>query len=279
MTNSLRQYPALLLATAFCALPACSTREISADPVVFPDNFPSADRGLLQIGFAPPEVTFEEQQANVATHTNLFHVFLDGEQLAWWSTVGPPEALEVVQGGSVRIGYLPAGTHHFEFRAAGGGQTVFAGDGAIPAGLMTQLYLFGPAGAVQGRFISYPAVPAVGLAHVSLTNLVRSGQSIEVVGCTDISQCAPLSAPLALGETFAADFPMDATQDWPNGRFVVSSGLALGYRQVPTTAVSAPRVYALPPQIVMPDGVSAPSATLVGAPVYMALTGDIQLSF
>ena len=147
----------------------------------------------------------------------------------------------------MRIGYLPAGTHHFEFRAAGGGQTVFAGDGAIPAGLTTQLYLFGPAGGVQGRFISYPAVSVVGQAHVSLINLVRTGQSIEAVGCADATQCAPLAPPLALGETFAADFPMDATQDWPNGRFVVSSGLALGFRQVPTTAVSSPRVSPLFP--------------------------------
>ena len=68
-------------------LAACSTQEISADPVLIPDIAPSADHGELMISFAPSEVSFEEQQANAATHTTCFHAFLDGKQLAWSSDV------------------------------------------------------------------------------------------------------------------------------------------------------------------------------------------------
>ena len=53
----------------------------------------------------------------------------------------------------------------------------------------------------------------------------------------DGSHCAPLSSPIALGETFAGDVPLDANQDWSDGRYVLSNGAALGYRQVPTPAV------------------------------------------
>ena len=87
-------------------------------------------------------------------------------------------------------------------------------------------------------------------------------------------------SPLALGETFEGDFPIDATQDWPNGRFIVSDDGGLGYRQVPTPAVPDPPVlplsYGVP---VLVDVSMSSSATLVAAPVYMSPRGDIQSSF
>jgi hypothetical protein len=281
MTNSFRRYPALFVGAVWLGLGACSTHEISADPVLIPDLAPSADNGELMISFAPSEVSFEEQQANAATHTTSFYAFLDGRQLAWSSGFdGSLQPFVVGEAGISLIGYLPAGSHHFEIRAAGGGPTVFAGDGAIAAGSTTQLYLFGPAGAVQGRFVSYPAVAAAGTAHVVLINLIRSGQTLEPVKCVaDTSHCTPLSSPLALGETFEGDFPLDATQDWPNGRFIVSSGAALGYRQVPTAAVSDPPVLPLSYGVAPVGGATPAGATLVAAPIYMSPRGDIQASF
>jgi hypothetical protein len=283
MMNSSRRHPVFIpcIGAAMVGLSACSTQEISPEPLLIPDTTPSADHGELTISFAPREVSFEEQQANAAAHTTTFHAFFDGKQLAWSSSVdGSLQALIVGEGGTSRIGYLPAGSHHFEIRAADRGPTAFAGDGEIAAGSRTELYLFGPAGGVQGRFVSYPAVVAAGTAHVVLINMVRSGQRIEAVGCVDLSNCAPLSAPLALGEVFAADVPMDATQDWPTGRYILSDGAALGYRQVPTAAVPAPPVLPLPNSL--PDAMngSPPSgAVLAAAPVYMSPAGDIQASF
>ena len=280
MTNPSRRYrvPFLALSAAMLAPAACSTQEISADPVVVPDDMPSADHGVLQIAVAPSESSFEEQQARAATNTSLFQVYFDGQQLAW-SSNGAPRPVLVGEGGTTGIGYLPAGRHHFDVRAGYRGPTAFAGDGEIAAGAMTELYLFGPAGALDGRFVSYPTVPA-GTAHVVLINLVRSGQSLEAVKCVDdTSHCTPVSAPLALGETFEGDFPIDATQDWPNGRFIVSNGGALGYRQVPTAAVPDPPVLPLSYGVEPVSGSMPPGATLGAAPVYISARGDIQESF
>ena len=74
MTHLLPSYPTLFLGMTAAMLvgPACSMQELSADPVIIPDTMPSADHGALQIGFAPHEATFEEQQANAATHTTPF---------------------------------------------------------------------------------------------------------------------------------------------------------------------------------------------------------------
>src|SRR4051812_9648805 len=122
LTDQMRRSPIIIrwMCAACVALGACSTQEISADPVVIPDSNPSADHGALTIGFAPPEVTFEEEQANSATRTNPFHLFIDGKQLAWWSMGRPPEPFMIIEGGTISVGYLPGGSHHFEIRAAAG---------------------------------------------------------------------------------------------------------------------------------------------------------------
>jgi hypothetical protein len=283
MTNSSSPYRVsfLALSAAMVVPGACSTQEISADPVVIPDDMPSVDHGVLRIAVAPSESSFEEQQATAATNTNRFEVFLDGKQLAWWSEAdGAPQPLVVYEGGTTGVGYLPAGSHQFGIRRAYGGPTVFVGDGEIAAGAMTDLYLFGPDGALDGRFVSYPTFRAAGTAHVVLINVVRSGQSLEAVKCVDdTSHCTPVSAPLALGETFEGDFPIDATQDWPDGRFIVSNGGGLGYRQVPTAVVPDPPVLPFSYGVLPVDRSTWPGPTLVAAPIYMSPRGDIQASF
>jgi hypothetical protein len=278
MTRPLHKIPALFLGAACLTLVACSTQEIGADPIIIPDTTPSADNGALEIAFAPSQIAFADQQANASPDTTIYHVFLDGRQLAWRSVAdGSLQPFIVYAGAAAGINYPAAGTHHFEVRVAGGGRTIFAGDGEIVAGATTRLYLFGLGGTVEGRFVAYPSNVADGTAHVSVINLVRTGQSIEVVSCADLAHCASLSPRLAVGETFAADYPMDATQDWPTGRFVVSNGAALGYRQVPTTAVPEPPV--IPLSGVQLQPALPTSATLMAAPVYMSAAGNIQSSF
>jgi len=266
-----------LLVAAGLALSACYTQEISAEPVLLVDGVPRADYGTLQVSFAPRDATFQEQQANAAVRTASFYPFVDGRQLAWAGVDGAPQPFEVLEGATVGIGSLPAGPHHFEIRTAGKGPTVFAGEGEIAAASTTRFYLFGPAGAVEGRFVSFPDVVAAGTTHVSLINLLRTGQTLEVVGCSDGSHCAPLSAPLAVGDVFAADLRLDATQDWPNGRYVVSNGLGIGYRQVPNAAAPDPPVQPLPPDVYGLGAVS-PNSTLTAAPIYMSPLGDTQAS-
>ena len=269
----------VIVVCATSLVPACSTKEISANPVFISDHIASADHGALMIAFAP--------RANTNTYegTIAAEVYMDGVQLAsdQYELV-PVQPLFVFEGGTSSMGYLPAGRHHFEIkepRGDVGGATFFAIDVEIAAGIMTELYLFGPADAVRGIFVVYPALVAPGTVHVSLVNLVRTGQSLEVVSCMEGSPCTPLSAPLALGEAFAGDFPVDAAQSSPGPAGpVFSNGAALSYRQVPTGAVPDPPVQPLP-QGTWPiwDGLSPPSRTLEAAPYWMSPAGDIQASF
>ena len=156
MMRSMRPSPILGVTAGLLALPAfaaCSTQEIRRHPVVIPDRMPSADHGELMIRLRPSEVSFEEQQASAAAPPTSFYAFLDGRQLVWSSTVTDRRARSSSSRGARPAHRLPpAGSHHFEIRAAGGGPTVFAGDGEIAAGSRTQLYLFGPAGARPGAF-------------------------------------------------------------------------------------------------------------------------------
>ena len=137
---------------------------------------------------------------------------------------GAPHQWLVGEGGTPESATFPAGRHHFESERAVGGSTAFAGDGEIAAGTTTELYLFGPAGAVQGRFVSYPSVVAAGDGARQPRQPGSHRPEPRGGGLHGDSQCTPLSPPLALGETFAGDFPLDATQDWQNGRFSVSNG-------------------------------------------------------
>src|SRR4030095_10942821 len=76
---------------------------------------------------------------------------------------------------------------------------------------------------------------------VGLVNLVRKGPSIELVTCLDETRCASASAPLALGESLAADIPVEATGD----SFVahdLPAGGWIGFRQVPSAELPYPPV-------------------------------------
>lgn len=277
MVGGLQQNAALFVAAGL-ALSACYTQEISAEPVLLVDVVPRAGYGMLGVSFAPRETTFQEQQANAATRTASFCPFVDGRQLAFPEDDGSPQPLLILEGATVGIGALPAGPHHFEIRPAGKGPTLFAGDGEIAAASMTLFYLFGPAGAIEGRFVSFPDVVPPGKLHVSLINLLRTGQTLEVVGCSETGHCTPLSVPLGVGDVFDEYLPLDATQDWPNVGYVRSTGMGIGYRQVPSSVVPDPPVQPLPTDVY---GFTAPSpiATLTAAPIYMSPEGETQASF
>jgi len=275
-----RRYPVLAVSIGVLfALPACSTQEIDPEPVqMLVAGGPSANSGALEIAFAPWESDYAAELANNSVG-DQFHVFLDGAELAYSSGTGSLEQIVVSEGGLNSIGYLPAGSHHFEIRAGFHGPTAFAGDGVLSTGAQTNLYLFGPPGRVEGRFVALPyAVPA-GTAHITLINLIRTGQSLEVVACADASHCTPMSPPLAIGENFTADLPLDAaTQDWPNGRFVVSNGAAIGFHQVPTPAVPDPPLQPLNYNLELVGPVD-PSKTIASAPIYMSPEGNVQATF
>jgi hypothetical protein len=278
MTNPICRSAIFLVGAALLAVPACGTEEFGPTPVTVAGTMPEAGKGGLLIAWAPRDATEAEAQARAPTSTAEFvHVFIDRSQLAF-DVLGTLEPAYAYEWGEASGGYLPAGPHHIEIKGAGGHRTIFAGDGEIPEGSLTRLYLYGPADAVQGRFVSYPEVPAPGAVHVSLINLVRTGVQIELVGCANPSDCAPLSGPLALGETFDADLPLDAVQDWPGGRYVLSNGVGLGFRQTPTAALPAPPVQPVAGGMSLYGSAPPLISNLVAAPFFVSAQGDF-LSF
>jgi len=276
----MRSHLGLCLGAVLLAFPACGTEEI-ATPITYAGTEPGPDRGELWIISAPSADSYEEDQAQaLARPFQSYGVFVDGRQLAFKSVVdGSPLPVSVGEtGGASGAGYLPAGPHHFAIAAAGGSPVIFAGDAEILPGSMTRLYVFGPIGARQGRFVSYPSVPAPGTLHVSLINLVRLGPGIEVVSCADAAPCAPLSPPLALGAHFDADF---ASGGWDGTSYLLASGASIGYRQIATAALPAPPVQ---PLYSILDGAPAKtdmpvSANAVAAPIYMSAEGNVTVNF
>jgi len=275
----MRSYPVLCLGAVLLVFPACGTEEI-ATPITYAGTEPGPDRGELLIIAAPTADSDEEAQAQASARPVQYGVFVDGRQLAFKSLFdGSPLPVSVGDtGGASGAGYLPAGPHHFAIAAAGGSPVIFAGDAEILPGSMTRLYVFGPAGARQGRFVSYPSVPAPGTLHVSLINLVHLGPGIEVVSCADAAPCAPLSPPLAFGDHFDADF---ASGGWDGTSYLLASGASIGYRQIATTALPAPPVQ---PLYSIFDGAPAKtdiavSANVVCAPIYMSAEGNVRVNF
>ena len=259
------------------ALPACGTEEIAPRPLAVAAGTPSADSGYFMVFFTPPDATFEQWQARIASRSNLtpYHVFMDGKQLAYQTADGAQPF--VVSEGFSGVGYYAAGPHHFEVAAAGGGPTIFAGDGAFSPGATARLYIFGDRAPLQGRVVSYPAVPAPGTLHASVINLVRSGQSLEVVSCMGADPCASLSPPLAYGQTFDAAFPAGSSGET---RYQLASGATLGWRQIATAAVPAPPVQPLLAAFTFePYDPTMPPANLAAAPVFLSPEGQVLSSF
>jgi hypothetical protein len=232
------------------------------------------DLGAFIITFAPGAPTYEEEQAwaqqGAATQ---YAVVVDGAQLLW-DNGGSPEAVVFGEGTEAGIGYLPAGRQHFAFAAPNGGAPIFAADLQIVGGAQNQLYLYGPHGAVQGRFVTYPTQPAAGTLHVSTINLVQGGATVEVVSCTRDGGCTSLSPPLGLGDTFEADYPTTALDSWPY--YTLTDGSVLGMRPVPTTAVPTPQVSQLSAgyTLVNPPTQPDPPANMVMAPLYISAEGS-----
>jgi hypothetical protein len=253
----------LSLSVVWLGLSACATEEIG--PHTLADFKADPTRGELQVLLAPTADSYDEQQARFANPD--YELFLDGKlafaPLTFW------------EGSQASFGLIPAGPHQFTVAAAGGGPIVFEGSAQVASLSVTKLYLFGPIDALQGRFVSYSALPATGTLHLSGINLVRGGPSMEWVSCADGRPCDPLSPPIGYGVTFAADFPAGATNGfWTS----LATGGSIGYRPVPTPELPTPPVQPPIPGVwseQIPRASILPPLNLVAAPIYLSAQGEV----
>ena len=110
-------------------------------------------------------------------------------------------------------------------------------------GSQLRLFLFGPLDALQGRFVVVPATPSAGNEHVTVINLMRSGQPIKVVSCTDATTCTPISPALAMGDLFDAEVPAVVSDD--GFASLRSDGSGVNFRLVPSASLPNPPVLGL----------------------------------
>ncbi len=279
-----RPFRALPLAFALLALSACSTENIDPANVVVSQGLLGPDQGIFWIAYASTADTYQADQARSTMNWDApqYNVAMDGRLIAEEEgTAGSPVPqllpIAVEENGLAAAG-LDAGWHHFAV-VARGHAPIFQGDGQVIPGGQLRLFLFGAAGAQQGRFAFVPFMPSPGNEHITVINLMRSGQAIEVVSCTDAATCVPISPALAMGDLFDAEVPAVVSDNGFGS--LTASGAGVGFRYVPSASLPDPPVMALyvGPAGVQLTGPSAPQPVFVAAPVFMSAEGDLQAGF
>ena len=279
-----RPFRALPLAFALLAVSACGTQDIDPANVVISEGPLGPNQGLFMISYASTAETYEAEQARLTMNWDppLYNVTMDGRLIAEEEgTAGSPVPqllpISVSEDGLAAAG-LDDGWHHFTV-VAHGRAPIFQGDGQIISGGWLRLFLFGAADAQQGRFAFIPSFPAPGNEHVTVINLMRSGQVIEVVTCTDATTCTPISPALAMGDLFDTEVPAVVSADGFSSR--TADGAGVGFRLVPSAALPDPPVLALSVGAsgVAVTGPSAPQPLFIAAPFFMSSQGNILAGF
>jgi hypothetical protein len=274
----------LSLAVVLVTAPACQTQEVEPPNLLVggqPARWPS--EGGLVAEMVPIDATGVDAQGRLIgmTENPQYRVLLNGYYLAA-PTVDGITVLSLGQGGYCVGSNLPAGSYHFTIQSPSG-RTSFEGDGQIPDGGSAHLFLYGSFDSLQGRFVSVPNAPAAGHDHITVVNLLRSGQTIEVVSCSHAGTCTPISPALALGDVFDTEVPAVADHPCPydageiNCDSLTADGAGIGYRLVPSAS--------LPDPVVNPLYIGAESAFTFGgasfevyvdAPVFMSDQGKTE---
>jgi hypothetical protein len=279
---------AMALAGTLLALGGCSTDQVRG-PFLFASAQPGPDRGGLMVAFAAPEDSYgAAEQGMVSADRTMYYVLVDGKVVSIDASSYP---LTVFAGGNPSWAYyLDAGPHHFTVTAMPGQRPVFEGDGQIPGGGTAHLFLYGPLDNVSGVFVSVPSTPASGNEHITAVNLMRGGQAMEVVTCSDRTTCSPISGALALGDVFQTEVPVvvddcdpaspaSVPGSWSAGgcfTSITTQGAGVGYRLVATPSRPTPPINALTWGV---DGLGVNSRPpiFVAAPVFMTDAGQSQV--
>jgi hypothetical protein len=151
MTSAMRCRPVSWIAAALLALPACATRDIYPNPFSGPIAPSNTNVGEMEILLAPFFDTYDAAvNAPWTMPESRYYVFLDGSQ--WLVDGGNGRSIPVTLYDNYEgsIGFLAAGSHHFQINAVVGGATVFEGDVNIPGGSVTRLYLVGSLDKARG---------------------------------------------------------------------------------------------------------------------------------
>jgi len=280
--RNLRPASAPILALSLLSTAACSTQELGPGNVAIGETQPGTDTGIFMVGYASTSASYQEDQtrlANPSYYPPVYNITMDGAFLALeegvaGSTVPQLLPISVAEWRMAVDGPLRSGRHRFAMLMPG--QTpVFQGDADLMPDGWLRMYVFGAAGAQQGRFVFTGNTPTPGNESITVINLMRGGQVIEVVSCTDATTCTPISPALAMGDVFQSEVPAVISE---NGyESLTATGAGVGYRLVPSASLPNPPVNALTigPQGSMNRAVGSttPAPIFVSAPFFVSDQG------
>jgi hypothetical protein len=267
---------ALALTLTLLGVSACGTKDIDPQQSVVATSQAGPDVGMLTVVFPPTDDTYAAEQARVAANPSSasYDIWMDGQVMMADDGDVHLSPFMVSSGGASSRGYYQAGPHHFTI-AVPGHAPIFDGEGEIAAGGITNLFLFGTLDSLAGQFLDTPGSLEPDVVQVIVFNLMRSGEAIEPVQCTDATTCMPLHEPLAGGQFFVADLPAgDLAQA---NSTLGDDGAGYGFRLVPSASVPNPPVQPLRRWFAPPNAPEVVS--FLGAPIYMSDQGDPQSEF
>jgi hypothetical protein len=264
---------------------SCSTEQIGL-PSVDPASIDPATQAPFMLSVADDADTFDEQQRLAASnHPAVYTLKVDGQ----WATVpqsGAEPWLVQISAGSVSPGagapWSTAGSHVFEL-VDGSGKTVLETPPyELQTGQSNHLVVFGHRDHLEHRFFADRLDIPAGMQRFTALNLIRTGQSLQVLQCDDPSlpeSCATVAGPLAYGEMAQGDAALPASDS--ANPFPVFSNLYS--RIVPTGDAPTPGLSHLggdpiSPSPVFEDGALAGRRLFVGAPTIVTPSGDIVVS-
>jgi len=276
-----RRLSPLSFVLAALALPACQTQQIEAPNVLVIGGPSGPDRADVLVQIAPADATYEAEQARWQSRVEppSYHVLIDGKYVSEPTTAGL-WAVTIEEGGGLDLAYVAAGTHEFTIMDSNNEPT-FNGQGDVPGTGSLRFFLYGALDAPQGLFVPLPSAAPAGDDHITVANLMQSGQTIEVVSCTDASTCTAISPALALGDVFDADVPAVPSHPCPaslgpdNCDTLTADGVGVGYRLVPSATLPSAPVNAIEQSFYSPSG---GASNYLAAPIYMSDQGQMQLA-
>jgi hypothetical protein len=251
-------------ALAALSLAACSTEEIDRAHFKLSSTATPDQPAPFALSIVEDADSFEEgQQLMASGQLPTYSLKVDG----LWAVeqVSDTESWQVsIQGGSVGgMHWMSAGPHVFELVDENGQTALQTATYDVEAGQTNHLVVFGHREALENRFFADTLDIPVGKQTFTVINLLRSGQSVEVLQCDDASttaNCTVVAGPAAYGELARGqtDAPAPAASS-------VTNPSNLFYRIVPTTDVPAPTLFQL-----RRDAIVIGSTFPNGLPIYTA---------
>jgi hypothetical protein len=208
----------LVLATGFSLaavsmVPSCATKEIApgeGNDFEVSQVATATQQANLSLSIASDADTWEEDQHLASLGSPLYNFKIDGRWAVIVGSDGERYPIQFSAGGSgIWTGnWIPAGSHVFEMVEPNGTTALTTPAIDVQSDHANRLVMFGHKDALEHRILDYTFDVPADMVRYSVINLVRSGETIQVVKCDSPGGdgcTTPVSDPVAYGEAAGGD--------------------------------------------------------------------------